>query len=315
MLFRVTGNGQGASRLKVLVLYFSGTGNTHFVARAVAERLAGLADRVDLFSIEQLPPTRVAEYDVLIAGFPVYALESPPLFQAYLAALPRAEGRGALVFCTAGGVGWGAARRNLDRLAALGYVPLGQDTIPMPGTDGLAMLPKDSRLARRVCVKDYRHSRQVERLVRRAETVLREVAGGRSFEELRMKGVPRLVGLGLARPMGWLYDFLARLARRSFWVDGRCNQCGLCAQICQHGNVACGSAGVTFGDNCELCLRCVHLCPQEAIQIGRLTMNTVRWRGPDGRFDARMVAGLRRQGAREGRSANGADAVETTAER
>jgi hypothetical protein len=33
-----------------------------------------------------------------------------------------------------------------------------------------------------------------------------------------------------------------------------------------------------------LCLRCLHACPQEAIQIGKLTVDKFRWKGPKGDF-------------------------------
>jgi hypothetical protein len=31
-------------------------------------------------------------------------------------------------------------------------------------------------------------------------------------------------------------------------------------------------------------MRCIHACPQEAIQIGKVTVDKFRWRGPNGDF-------------------------------
>jgi Fe-S-cluster-containing hydrogenase component 2 len=39
-----------------------------------------------------------------------------------------------------------------------------------------------------------------------------------------------------------------------------------------------------FADRCVLCLRCLHACPSEAIQIAKLTVGKFRWKGPKGAF-------------------------------
>jgi Fe-S-cluster-containing hydrogenase component 2 len=40
----------------------------------------------------------------------------------------------------------------------------------------------------------------------------------------------------------------------------------------------------SFSRHCILCLRCLHACPQEAIQIAGFTVDRMRWRGPKGDF-------------------------------
>ena len=55
------------------------------------------------------------------------------------------------------------------------------------------------------------------------------------------------------------------------------------------GGVTRRSFTVTFSDRCILCLRCVTQCPTEAIQIGKGSEGTVRWRGPLGTFDPRRA--------------------------
>ena len=48
-----------------------------------------------------------------------------------------------------------------------------------------------------------------------------------------------------------------------------------------------------FEDRCVLCMRCIHDCPQEAIQIGRATVDKLRWRAPKGDFE---LLGFRPEG-------------------
>ena len=62
-----------------------------------------------------------------------------------------------------------------------------------------------------------------------------------------------------------------------------------------------------FADHCALCLRCLHACPQEAIQIGRLTVGKFRWRGPKGDF---RPLRMRPEGDRTANRRSGADSQE-----
>ena len=62
--------------MKLLFLYFSGTGNTDYVAHYLAERLDRAPVEVELRSIEWQPPEEVTDFDLLAFGFPVYAADS-----------------------------------------------------------------------------------------------------------------------------------------------------------------------------------------------------------------------------------------------
>jgi ferredoxin len=66
---------------------------------------------------------------------------------------------------------------------------------------------------------------------------------------------------------------------RGYLVSEACTRCGTCAKICPAGNISVGES-VCFGDKCEWCLGCVHLCPQNAIHL-KNERSAARWRNPD----------------------------------
>ena len=57
---------------KVLVLYYSRTGNTEQMAQMVAEAATGAGAHVDLKSVEQVATKELLEYDGIIVGSPTY---------------------------------------------------------------------------------------------------------------------------------------------------------------------------------------------------------------------------------------------------
>jgi hypothetical protein len=187
--------------MKLLFLYFSGTGNTdyvaHYLARQMAHKLPPPAVEIELRSIEWQPVEEVTNFDLLAVGFPVYAGDSPEFVQAYLARLPSGEGRGAFVFCTKGAFAAGAVRRNLERLAAQGYVPLGGGSVLMPGTDGLSMVAKNSWMARKALEKDYDRLKDADRLAKEMASRLSDLLDGRPTLAFRRHLVRPDVGFSL----------------------------------------------------------------------------------------------------------------------
>lgn len=59
-----------------------------------------------------------------------------------------------------------------------------------------------------------------------------------------------------------------------FSTTEKCNGCGLCAQVCS-GNCIQIKDGRAFhsGINCQVCLACIHHCPQNAVQLSVQEVN------------------------------------------
>jgi ferredoxin len=270
--------------LKLLMLYFSGTGNTSYVAHYLARKLGHLPIEICLKSVERQPAQTAAGFDVLAFGFPIYACDSPSFLHGYLSRLVPGDGRGAFVFSTQGAFPGGAVTHNLRRLAERGYVPLGGGTIAMPGSDGLALVRKNSWFARSALNKDYDHLKSADRLATRMAETLMALCQGQPPEAHRQELSRGSVSRASDWVWAYLYDLVCDRFRTRFRADGRCAGCGLCARICPVNNVEMRSGRAHIGDLCGLCMRCLHNCPQEAIQIGTMTIDRFRWRGPKGQF-------------------------------
>jgi len=66
-----------------------------------------------------------------------------------------------------------------------------------------------------------------------------------------------------------------------FWVDEKCNQCGLCVKLCPEHNVTFQEEKLVWNHRCEQCFACLQWCPQEAVQYGKKTTEYDRYHHPE----------------------------------
>ncbi len=68
---------------------------------------------------------------------------------------------------------------------------------------------------------------------------------------------------------------------KGFWVDDRCDGCGICQKVCPAGNIEIQQGKPSWNHNCEQCLACIQWCPKTAIQYGKKTPAYERYHHPD----------------------------------
>lgn len=68
---------------------------------------------------------------------------------------------------------------------------------------------------------------------------------------------------------------------KNFWVDDKCNRCGICSKVCPAENIEMVNEKPTWLHRCQQCLTCIQWCPQEAIQYGKKTARYPRYHHPE----------------------------------
>jgi len=81
--------------MKSLVVYYSETGNTEKVAKAITAAIAG-----DIKRIEETKPGELADYDLIFIGTPVHGSRPAKKIEDFLDELPELSGKKAAAFCT-----------------------------------------------------------------------------------------------------------------------------------------------------------------------------------------------------------------------
>jgi ferredoxin len=258
----------------ISIRYFTGTGNSWFVAKTCAAVFDENGCKIDMAPIAEAGhPLGEAPADHANAAcfvFPVYGLDIPRVVRRWLSSLPHRSvisedgktgtGLPSLVLVTGGApddCGW--ALIEASRILTMkGYEPVYTDLVFMPNNWGTFSLVPSGDEAATIVSAGEQKARSA------AQAFLSGERYSRPFS-------PRTFG-----PLG---SFLIRAGFKHgvkrMWkmyrVAPSCTGCGLCARTCPLGAIEMKAASLgsemkpRWTSSCEQCMRCFNICPTRSI--------------------------------------------------
>jgi ferredoxin len=255
--------------MKMVIYYFSGTGNSLAVAKRLADNLGEGVELRSIAGYENDPNVKVDE-DLLGLIFPVQFVNAPQIVQNFLRKMEFKTDPYIFAMATCNAVpGFSlfTIKRMLEQKGkqlALGFA------IDMPGNAivgkiDLTSPPEEQK--RRLTNAEVKLSSVIQMIKERRRGLIE----GHNSLKLHIESFL----------MSTYIQYLYRPEKR-FRAQKNCSHCGTCIRVCPVNNISMDAKdNPIWGKYCVHCLACFHWCPKQAINLEDHTIGKRRYHHPE----------------------------------
>lgn len=248
--------------MKTILFYFSGTGNTLYIAKEIQKHVEDL----ELINIATAEGKKYNLENVKVGFlYPVYASGIPSIVVEFIRRVDLSKISYLFGISNYGGED-GNSLLQLERIIRKKGVRLNRVFgIRMPGNYIVMYGAKDNELQKHL----------IDNAVESTKIIAESI---KKNEEMPIEG-------GKWNISGIIIYKLAMLAfkkrDRNFHVTDKCIQCKICLNICPKKNIEWDGNHPFWLGKCEQCMACIQWCPVEAIQYKDKTQERKRYTNPN----------------------------------
>ncbi len=242
---------------KIVIYYFSGTGNTRVVSELVRDAFYDKGVLVDLHRIEDMSrisyESEIKYYDAVGIAYPIYGGGAPLLVENFIDKIPVVNKKPAFIYKTAAdfiSFNYYASKKIIKKLIRKGY-DVFYDRIFAMGSNW--WMKYDDRFSKQL------YDVSVEKTKHMCDEIL---DGKRRRYHLNpiMSILLSMIKWGESKLAAPLYGRLLKALPN-------CTDCGICISDCPVGNIYKDKKDrIKFGWDCIWCMRCMYNCPVQAIK-------------------------------------------------
>ena len=240
-----------------MVLYFSATGNTEFIAKELAKRLGDTCLNL-LPRIKENDHSPLHSEKPFVICAPVYVCEMPRFMAKYLKEQTFTGSRDVYFIFTSGGYCGisGSLAKKMFKAKKMNY--RGHYEFKMPrnyvANDSYPMLEKTEVEKRIIEAYDQ------------IKTVGADILAGKNLKARHIYLFEKVVTLPF-NPVWCKY----KLTAKAFYTKENCLGCGKCEKLCPLNNIKIIEKKPVWGTKCTHCMACIGNCPTNAIEYGTIT--------------------------------------------
>jgi len=246
--------------MKTLLIVFSGTGNTLFLAKMLQQSIGD----IDIIQLKKNTNTPIfTNYQSIGFLTPLYYYKVPLIVKRFIENSELPKDKYYFTLVSRGVNPEGAAIKQIQTILKKKCIKLQFGKyITMPMNDITFYKPAKHNI-----------ESKLDNITKTLDEVIYYIKNKKEYIETEP--------LAFIAPL--INGFLFRNSQyhdKYFNLDSlKCTKCDLCASICPMKNIILNPEP-TWNHNCEMCLRCYHYCPQYAISYKKVNANLHRYNNP-----------------------------------
>ena len=239
--------------MKVLICYFSGTGNTKKVVDALSEQFIKNDCDVVLHNVENKLDKNLNDFDLIGIAYPIHAFNAPPIIVKFVQSLPKLQEQKRLFIVKTSG-----EPLKLNNISSGKIKRILQKKNIILHNEYHYCMPYNMI---------FRHS---DSMAYKMWTTASNLIPIDCKEILTEKDV-KLKYVPFGSFLAWVFrieHWGGRFNGKKYKVNENCIHCAKCVRDCPTHNIKIEDGKFVFGNNCIMCMRCSFMCPKNAIKIG-----------------------------------------------
>ena len=240
--------------MKILLIYYTGTYNTKYLTEMLKKSLIEKGHKVVNVQVEKDTPTVSTDgYDFIGFGYPIYAFNSPQMFNGYVKKLKFAKGQKFFIYKQSGETYKvnNASSRTLKKIIRRSKGELvAEQHFMFPYNIHFRM---DDNFVKQEL---YYDAKLLKVLVYEIENNLKDIISSNAFYNIHS------FILSIQKPGAHINGLFYRVDKK------KCTKCGQCVRDCPAHNITVKKDKIHFSTHCQMCMRCTISCPHDAIKMG-----------------------------------------------
>ena len=251
------------------IYYFSGTGNSLFVAKELQSRIPG-SNIIPIASLMQ-KTNFASSADIIGFVFPVHALTIPIVVNKFIQKLNITNGKYIFAVATRAG----SVFRGFEKIDQL----LKKKKRRLSSHFILEMYHNDSRHGseyQKYIVPSNADILALEKVVLEQLDLIKDIIITKGIS--REKDINYTIKTATNPVLGFLVEKIVIFSMKIseyfggvnyFYYDEKCNSCGICERVCLSGKINIIDKKPVWQKDilCYMCFACLNFCPKAAVQI------------------------------------------------
>ena len=244
-----------------MIFYFSGTGNSRYVAERIAEATVDTLVNITKDEMDQNREYVLQDEERLGFVFPIYWWGMPSLVEEFVKKIKLQVKDDSYIYgVSTYGLESHNGLKDLEKL-------LWKKNIPLQAVFEVKMVDNY------VVAYDIAGEEKQETIYQNAEETIENII----CDILNKRQIKIIDFIGTTiKPV--VHNFYKKTDhRKHFYATDTCTGCGLCAKNCPCQVITMEQNKPMWKEDCSFCLKCIHSCPVQALQHGKGTEKRSRY--------------------------------------